>query len=75
MAINPRQSAVDPPSDDKRWRIVQAAMRRNGFRRDALIETLHATKPVDRPTSAAEVAESLKRWCAGSECSSSYILM
>ena len=40
-----------------------------------LIETLHAKKPVDRPTSAAEVAESLKRWCAGSECSSSYILM
>jgi len=44
MATRPRQSAVDPPSDDKRWRIVQAAMRRNGFRRDALIETLHAVQ-------------------------------
>lgn len=44
MATTPRQSAVDPPSDDKRWRIVQAAMRRNGFRRDALIETLHAVQ-------------------------------
>ena len=44
MATHLRQSAVDPPSDDKRWRIVQAAMRRNGFRRDALIETLHAVQ-------------------------------
>lgn len=44
MATNPRQPAVAPPSDDKRWRIVQAAMRRNGFRRDALIETLHAVQ-------------------------------
>lgn len=44
MALPSRQSAVDPPSDDKRWRIVQAAMRRNGFRRDALIETLHAVQ-------------------------------
>lgn len=44
MALPSRQPAVDPPSDDKRWRIVQAAMRRNGFRRDALIETLHAVQ-------------------------------
>ncbi len=44
MASIPRTAAVDPPSDDKRWRIVQAAMRRNGFRRDALIETLHAVQ-------------------------------
>lgn len=44
MASDPRQPAVEPPSDDKRWRIVQAAMRRNGFRRDALIETLHAVQ-------------------------------
>ena len=33
-----------PPSDDKRWRIVQTAMRRNGFSPDALIETLHSTQ-------------------------------
>ncbi len=35
---------LDPPSDDKRWRIVQAAMRRNGFKRSGLIETLHSVQ-------------------------------
>ncbi|MBX3000364.1 MAG: bidirectional hydrogenase complex protein HoxE [Caldilineaceae bacterium] len=38
----PTQSTIAPPSDDKRWRIVEATMRRNGFKRDALIETLHS---------------------------------
>lgn len=38
------QRTTEPPSDDKRWRIVQATMRRNGFRRDALIETLHTVQ-------------------------------
>ncbi len=33
---------VAPPSDDKRWRIVEATMRRNGYRPDGLIETLHS---------------------------------
>ena len=33
-----------PPSDDKRWRIVQTAMRRHGFSSDALIEALHSTQ-------------------------------
>ncbi len=33
-----------PPSSDKRWKIVEAAMRRNGYRRDALIETLHSVQ-------------------------------
>lgn len=42
MSINTQ--TIDPPTDDKRWRIVQAAMRRNGFRRSALIETLHAVQ-------------------------------
>lgn len=32
----------EPPSDDKRWKIVNAAMRRNGDDSRALIETLHA---------------------------------
>ena len=32
------------PSDDKRWKLVQVAMRRNGFRQDALIETMHAVQ-------------------------------
>lgn len=35
---------VTPPSDDKRWRMVDAAMRRNGYRADALIESLHAVQ-------------------------------
>lgn len=32
------------PSDDKRWRVVDATMRRNGYRPDALIETLHTVQ-------------------------------
>ncbi len=32
---------ISPPSDDKRWRIVGATMRRHGYARSALIETLH----------------------------------
>lgn len=39
-----QQEKVDPPSEDKRWRIVQATMRRNGYARHALIETLHAVQ-------------------------------
>ena len=32
------------PSDDKRWKIVANAMRKNGFARHALIETLHTVQ-------------------------------
>jgi bidirectional [NiFe] hydrogenase diaphorase subunit len=32
------------PSEDKRWRIVNGTMRRHGFARDALIETLHTVQ-------------------------------
>ena len=32
------------PSDDKRWKIVHATMRKNGFARHALIETLHTVQ-------------------------------
>lgn len=32
------------PSDDKRWRIVSGTMRRHGYARDALIETLHTVQ-------------------------------
>jgi len=39
-------SVVDLPSDDKRWKIVNATMRRNGYRHDALIETLHTVQEV-----------------------------
>jgi bidirectional [NiFe] hydrogenase diaphorase subunit len=35
---------IEPPSDDKRWRVVEATMRRNGFRPDGLIETLHTVQ-------------------------------
>ena len=33
-----------PPSDDKRWKIVDATMRRNGHQPHALIETLHTVQ-------------------------------
>jgi bidirectional [NiFe] hydrogenase diaphorase subunit len=33
-----------PPSDDKRWRIVIATMRKHGFAPEALIETLHSAQ-------------------------------
>lgn len=29
------------PSDDKRWRMVDATMRKHGYRADALIESMH----------------------------------
>jgi bidirectional [NiFe] hydrogenase diaphorase subunit len=32
------------PSDDKRWRIVNGTMRRHGYARNALIETLHTVQ-------------------------------
>jgi bidirectional [NiFe] hydrogenase diaphorase subunit len=33
-----------PPSDDKRWRIIDATMRRHGQESHALIETLHSVQ-------------------------------
>ncbi len=33
-----------PPTDDKRWKLVQATMRRHGNRAKALIETLHTVQ-------------------------------
>jgi bidirectional [NiFe] hydrogenase diaphorase subunit len=33
-----------PPSEDKRWRIVIATMRKHGFAMEALIETLHSAQ-------------------------------
>lgn len=32
---------IPPPTDDRRWRMVDATMRRHGYKPDALIETLH----------------------------------
>lgn len=38
------QSIESLPSDDKRWRIVSATMRRHGYAASALIETLHTVQ-------------------------------
>ena len=35
---------IAPPSEDKRWKIVQATMRRHGYQPNALIETLHTVQ-------------------------------
>ena len=40
MAVN----SIAPPSDDKRWRVVDATMRRHGNAPNALIEVLHAVQ-------------------------------
>jgi bidirectional [NiFe] hydrogenase diaphorase subunit len=37
-------AVVTPPSDDKRWRIVEGTMRRHGREPDALIEVLHTVQ-------------------------------
>jgi bidirectional [NiFe] hydrogenase diaphorase subunit len=33
-----------PPSDDKRWKLIDVTMRRNGYASHALIETLHSVQ-------------------------------
>ncbi len=35
---------IAPPSDDKRWRIVETTMRRHGFVPSSLIEALHSAQ-------------------------------
>lgn len=37
-------TSVAPPSSDKRWRLVDATMRRHGYHDNALIETLHTVQ-------------------------------
>ena len=39
-----RTAVTAPPDDDKRWKIINVAMRRNGYSGHALIETLHAVQ-------------------------------
>lgn len=39
-----KTAEIAPPSDDKRWRIVNATMRRYGYTPQALIETLHSVQ-------------------------------
>jgi len=36
-----KEQVVAPPSDDKRWQIINVTMRKHGYQPDALIETLH----------------------------------
>jgi len=40
----PQTLRIEPPSDDKRWKIINATMRRNGDDSHALIETLHSVQ-------------------------------
>lgn len=35
---------LSPPSEDKRWKLVNATMRQHGYKADALIETLHTVQ-------------------------------
>ena len=44
MQARSLKTTLTPPSDDKRWRIVAATMRRHGNEPDALIETLHSVQ-------------------------------
>jgi bidirectional [NiFe] hydrogenase diaphorase subunit len=44
MAPLTRDKTIQPPSEDKRWRIVGATMRRLGHSPAALIETLHVVQ-------------------------------
>ncbi len=40
----PGFAQASPPSDDKRWKIVQGTMRRHGHKPNALIEVLHTVQ-------------------------------
>ena len=40
----PIAKAISPPSDDKRWKIVDGMMRRHGHEPFALIEVLHTVQ-------------------------------
>ena len=42
MSVTMKQPA--PPSADKRWRIIDATMRRHGYGASALIESLHSAQ-------------------------------
>ena len=35
---------IQPPSEDRRWKLVAATMRRHGYRREGLIEALHTVQ-------------------------------
>lgn len=52
---------IAPPSEDKRWRVVDATMRRHGYAASALIEALHSAQQ-----SFGYLDESALRYVAGS---------
>lgn len=37
-------SRPEPPDEDKRWKLIDATMRKHGYHKSALIETLHAAQ-------------------------------
>lgn len=39
-----QRTKPSPPSDDKRWKLIEVTMRRNGYAGHALIETLHSVQ-------------------------------
>jgi len=44
MASVQEKKQIAPPTDDNRWKIVQATMRRHGYAPNSLIETLHTVQ-------------------------------
>lgn len=44
MAQAQEKKQIAPPTDDKRWKLVQATMRRHGHAPNSLIETLHTVQ-------------------------------
>ncbi|HWG85725.1 MAG TPA: bidirectional hydrogenase complex protein HoxE [Deinococcales bacterium] len=44
MVANAAKGAKPAPPDDKRWKVVEATMRRHGYAPHALIETLHTVQ-------------------------------
>src|ERR671926_1520735 len=44
VTLTVRSAPPAPPSDDKRWRVVDDTMRRHGYTPSALIEALHAVQ-------------------------------
>lgn len=40
----PNTQPPNPPSDDKRWRVIGRTMRQHGYKPNALIETLHTVQ-------------------------------
>lgn len=57
----PSPKKVPPPSDDKRWRIVDTTMRRHGYAPEALIEALHSVQET-----FGYLTDDAMRWVAAS---------